>query len=86
MFIEPHRAVLDAFERVVDREHGGVGADLSEGAQQRGGREVAGGGDKDLRVKVVARELVFAHTHVGEARAVELVADAAEVIWTGGKP
>ena len=61
MFIEPHRAVWDAFERVVDREHG-VGANLGEGAQQRGGREVARGGDENLRAKVVAHELIFAHT------------------------
>ena len=61
MFIEPRRAVWGAFERVVGREHGGVGANLGEDAQQRGGREVAGGGDEDLNVKVVAHELVFAH-------------------------
>jgi hypothetical protein len=37
---------------------------------------VAGGGDEDLCIKVVAHELVFAHTHVGEACAVELMVDA----------
>jgi len=79
MFIEPHRAVWDAFERVVDREHDGVGADLGEDAQQRGGREVARGGDENLHAKIVAHELVFAHT---QARALSAV----EVIWTGGKP
>lgn len=70
---------MGCFRRVIDREHDGVGADLAEGAQQRGGREVATGGDENLRAKVVAHELVFAHT---QARALSAV----EVTWTGGKP
>lgn len=32
MFIEPHRAVWDAFERIVDREYDRVGVDLGEGS------------------------------------------------------
>ena len=46
---------------------------------------MARGGDEDLRAKVLSYELVFAHPHVGEARAVELIVDAVDVIWTGGK-
>jgi hypothetical protein len=40
---------------------------------------VATGGDENLRAKVVAHELVFAHTQVCALSAVE-------VTWTGGKP
>ena len=40
------------------------------------------GCDEDLRTKVVAYEFVFAHWHVLEASAIELVIDTVQVVWT----
>lgn len=44
---------------------------------------MAGRGDEDLSAEVVAYKAVFAHGHVGEARAVDLMVDAVEVVRTG---
>src|SRR6478752_2986726 len=55
--IEPLRGVVDIFERPIRRKHDAIGAHHHHRAQECGCAEVAGRGDMEIVLKVVADPL-----------------------------
>ena len=77
--VEPVGGVAEILERIIDREHDPVGADLRDRVEQRGRAEVAGGGDVEIGAEIVRHALASPHICAG-LHPVVAVVDAPEVI------
>ena len=74
--------VGDALERIVNGEHDGLDADLAHCTVQSWRREMTRCRNKQLITEIVAYQLIFAHRHIWEPAAVELVVDTIDVVRT----